>query len=57
VVEKDKPKRPSTSKGGPQHQNHVKMNTYILDAMVMERWNDKKVASHVHAKASANGIS
>ncbi len=57
VVEKDEPRRPSTSKGGPQHQDHVKMNTCILNAMVMERWNDQKVANHVHAKASTSGIS
>ncbi len=51
MVGKDKPKRPSTSKRSPQHQDHVKMNTCILDAMVMEKWNDQKVISRVHAKA------
>jgi len=52
VAEKDKPKRPSTSKKGPQHQNHAKMNAHIFkNAMVMERWNDQKVANRVHAKA------
>jgi hypothetical protein len=36
VVEKAKLKRLSTFKGGPQHQNHIKMNVRILgDAMVM----------------------
>jgi len=27
---KGKHGRPSTSKGGPQYQDHVKMNTHIL---------------------------
>jgi len=36
VAEKAKLGRPSTSKGGLQHQNHVKMNARILgDAMVV----------------------
>jgi len=30
VVENAKPWRLSTFKGGPQHQNHVKMNVHIL---------------------------
>jgi hypothetical protein len=46
VVEKAKPKRLSTSKGGFQHLNHVKMNACILgDAMAVQRQNDQKVAS------------
>jgi hypothetical protein len=57
VVEKNKPKRPSTFKRGPKHQDHIKINTCILDAMVVERWNDQKVACRVHAKANVNGIS
>ncbi len=52
MVEKAKLGRPSTSEGGPQHQDHVKMNTRILgDAMVMQRWNDPKVANRARAKA------
>jgi hypothetical protein len=36
MVEKAKPRKLSTSKGGLQHQNHVKMNIHILgDAMAM----------------------
>jgi hypothetical protein len=36
MVEKAKPRRLATFKGGPQHQNHAKMNNHILgDAMVM----------------------
>ncbi len=51
VAKKVKPGRPSTSKRRPRHQDHAKMNACILgDAMAMQRWNDQKVASHVHAK-------
>jgi len=43
---------PSTSKRGPQHQNHAKMNVRILgNVMAMQRQNDKKVISHARAKA------
>jgi len=36
VVEKVEPRRFLISKGGPQHQDHVKMNIRILgDAMAM----------------------
>jgi hypothetical protein len=36
MVEKAKPRRLSTFKGGPRHQDHVKMNICILgDAMAM----------------------
>jgi hypothetical protein len=36
VVEKVEPRRFLTSKGSPQHQDHVKMNIRILgDAMAM----------------------
>jgi hypothetical protein len=52
VVEKSKPGRPSTVAGGPRHQDHAKMNARILgNAMVVQRRNDQKVASHAHAKA------
>jgi hypothetical protein len=52
VVEKSKPGRPSTSTGGPQHQDHAKMNARILgDAMAVQRRNDQKVTSRAHAKA------
>jgi hypothetical protein len=52
VAEKSKPGRPSTSAGGPQHQDHAKMNDRILgNAMAVQRQNDQKVASHVRAKA------
>ncbi len=51
VVEKAKPMRHSTSERGLQHQDHVKMNTRIFgNAMVMQKWNDQKVASCVRAK-------
>jgi hypothetical protein len=49
---KAKPGRPSISKGGPRHQNHAKMNIYILEnAMAVQRRNDQKVVTHVRAKA------
>jgi len=52
VAEKSKPKRLSTSAGGPRHQDHAKMNARILgNAMAMQRRNDQKVASCAHAKA------
>jgi hypothetical protein len=51
VGEKSKPRRPSTSAGGPRHQDHAKMNARILgNAMAVQMKNDKKVASRVHAK-------
>jgi len=51
VIEKSKFGRPSTSVGGPQHQDHAKMNARILrDAMVVQRRNDQKVASRACAK-------
>jgi hypothetical protein len=38
VVEKAKLGRPSTSEGGPRHQDHAKMNIHILrDVMAMQR--------------------
>jgi len=44
--------RPSTSKGGHRHQDHVKMSVCILgNVMVVQRRNDQKVASRTHAKA------
>ncbi len=52
VVEKAKPGRPSTSAGGPRHQDHAKMNVRILgNAMAVQRRNDQKVANHARAKA------
>jgi hypothetical protein len=52
VAEKAKHGKPSTSKGGPQHQDHVKMNVCILGyTMVVQRQNDQKVTSHVRVKA------
>jgi len=52
VAEKCKPVRPSTSAGGPRHQDHAKMNACILgNAMTMQRRNDHKVASRARAKA------
>jgi hypothetical protein len=38
VIEKAKPRRPSTTTGGSRHQNHAKMNVPILgNAMVVQR--------------------
>jgi hypothetical protein len=52
VVEKSKPGRPSIAAGDPRHQDHAKMNACILgNAMVVQRWNDKKVASRARANA------
>jgi hypothetical protein len=52
VAEKSKLGRPSTCVGGPRHQDHAKMNARILgDAMVVQKRNDKKVASCACAKA------
>jgi hypothetical protein len=52
VGEKAKHGRPSIVAGGPRHQDHAKMNARILrNAMAMQRQNDQKVASRVHAKA------
>ncbi len=52
TAKKAKPRKFSTFKRGPQHQDHVKMNIRILgDAMVVQRWNDQEVANRVHAKA------
>jgi hypothetical protein len=51
VAKKAKLGRPSTFAGVPQHQNHAKMNARILgNAMVVQRWNDQKVASRARAK-------
>jgi hypothetical protein len=51
VPEKAKPGRLSTSIGGPQHQDHGKMNTRILgNAQAVQRWNDQKVTSIARAK-------
>jgi hypothetical protein len=44
VVEKAKPRRLSTSIGGPRHQDHGKMNVCILgNAQAMQRQNDQKL--------------
>jgi len=52
VVKKSKPRRPSTSTGGPRHQDHAKMNARILEnPMAVQRRNDQKVASRACAKA------
>ncbi len=52
VGEKAKPGRPSTSVGGPRHQDHAKMNVRILgNAMAVQRRNDQKVVSRARAKA------
>jgi hypothetical protein len=52
VTKKAKFGRPSIYEGGAWPQNHVKMNARILrNAMAVQRRNDQKVASHVHAKA------
>jgi hypothetical protein len=52
VVEKAKPGKPSTSAGGPRHQDHAKMNVRILgNAMAVQRRNDQKVTSRALAKA------
>jgi hypothetical protein len=57
VAEKSKPGRPSTSAGGPRHQDHAKMNARILgNAMVVQRRNDQKVVSRAHAKKNTSGI-
>jgi hypothetical protein len=51
VAEKSKPGRPSTSTGGPRHQDHAKMNARILgNAMAVQRRTDQKVASCARAK-------
>jgi len=58
VVEKAKPRRPSTSKRGLRHQDHAKMNVRILvNAMAMQRQNDQKVVNHTCVKKhSVSGI-
>jgi N6-adenosine-specific RNA methylase IME4 len=48
---KAKPGRLSTSEGGFQHQDHVKMNVHISgNAMVMQKQNDQKVVSCARVK-------
>jgi len=57
VAEKAKPGRPSTFIGGPQHQDHGKMNAHILgNAQAMQRRNDQKVANHACAKAKKEWV-
>ncbi len=57
MVEKAKPVRPSTSTGGPQHQDHGKMNARILgNAPAMQRRNDQKVVSRAHAKVEKEWV-
>jgi hypothetical protein len=49
---KSKPGRPSTATGGPQHQDHGKMNARILgNTMAVQKRNDQKVTSCACAKA------
>jgi len=51
LVEKSKIGKPSTSARGLRHQDDAKMNARILgNAMVVQRRNDQKVASHACAK-------
>ncbi len=51
MAKKAKHGRLSTFKGSLRHQEHAKMNDYILgDAMAMQRQNDQKVVSRIHAK-------
>ncbi len=51
VVEKAKPRRPSTFTRGLRHQDHAKMNARILgDVMVLQRRNDQKVVNRARAK-------
>jgi hypothetical protein len=52
VAEKAKLGKPSIfERRLPRHQNHVKMNVRIFgNAMVVQRWNDRKVATHIRAK-------
>jgi hypothetical protein len=52
VAKKAKLGRPSTTAGGPRHQDHAKMNARILgNVMVVQRRKYQKVASRVRAKA------
>jgi hypothetical protein len=51
LVEKAKPRRPSTFERGPRYQDHAKMNVCILGNVVaMQRRNDQKVVSRPGAK-------
>jgi hypothetical protein len=51
VAEKAKLGRLSTFERGIQHQDHAKMNVYILgNAMAVQRRNDQKVTSRACAK-------
>jgi len=57
VPEKAKPGRPSTFIGGPQHQDHGKMNARILgNAQAVQRWNDQKVTSRARAKTEKEWV-
>ncbi len=57
VAEKAKAGRPLTSERGPRHQEHAKMNAYILrNAQSMQRRNDPKVGSHACAKAKKEWV-
>jgi hypothetical protein len=48
---KSQTQEPSTFVGGPQHQDHAKMNAWILgNAMVVQRQKDQNVVSHICAK-------
>jgi hypothetical protein len=55
VVKKTKLRKHPIFKRGLRHQDYVKMNIRILkNAMAMQRWNDHKVDSHVHAKSQCD---
>jgi len=51
VAKKAKPERLSIFERGPQHREHAKTNVCTLgNVMVVQRWNDQKVVSHICAK-------
>ncbi len=51
MAKKAKLERPSTFERSFRHQDHAKMNVRILgNDMAVQRWNDQKVVSRVHAK-------
>jgi len=57
VTKKAKPRKPSTSAGGRQHQVHGKMKACILgNAQVVQRRNDQKVASRTRAKVKKEWV-
>ncbi len=51
VAKKAKLERLSIFERGPQHREHAKTNVCTLgNVMVVQRWNDQKVVSHICAK-------